>query len=84
MAALLLLTYLLAWQGKIGRHAAVLLVMVTFIDFNSVLFSQYLIWLVPFIPLAVGEWMEGRETAATAAAVAPRAPEPADGGEARR
>jgi uncharacterized membrane protein len=61
MALLLLLTYVLAWQGRLGRHAAVLLVMVTFVDFNSVVFAQYLTWLVPFIPLAVGEWAEGRD-----------------------
>lgn len=75
MAVLLLLTYALAWQGKIGRHAAVLLVMVIFVDFNSVLFAQYMIWLVPFVPLAVGEWAESQRTAP-----APAGPHPSPAG----
>jgi uncharacterized membrane protein len=59
LAAVLLLTYALAFTGKIGRYAAVLLVFVSFVDFNAVLFPQYLTWVVPFVPLAVGEWLEG-------------------------
>jgi hypothetical protein len=41
----------------------VLLVFVVFVGFNSVLFPQYLIWVVPFLPLAVGEWLEERPAA---------------------
>ena len=61
MVAVLFLTYALAFKGRIGRYAAVLLVWVSFVAFNHVLFPQYLTWVVPFVPLAVGEWLEGPE-----------------------
>jgi uncharacterized membrane protein len=53
MLALMLLAFVLAWQRRVGRWTAVLLVMAAFVDFSSVLFRQYFTWLVPFIPLAV-------------------------------
>jgi uncharacterized membrane protein len=36
---------------RLSRYAAVLLVLSVFIDFNSVLFAQYMVWMVPFLPL---------------------------------
>jgi uncharacterized membrane protein len=50
-------TYFIAWQKSIGRYAAAMLVMGVFIAFNSVLFQHYPAWLMPLLPLAVGEWM---------------------------
>jgi hypothetical protein len=44
-----------AWaaaRGEIGRYLAVLLVFATLLDFNSVLFLQYMAWIVPFLVLA--------------------------------
>ena len=43
----------LAWQRRIGKWTSVMLVMAAFVDFSSVLFRQYFVWLVPFMPLAV-------------------------------
>jgi hypothetical protein len=49
MFALMGLVYLMAWQNKIGRFTACLLVFLTFFCFNSVLFKQYIVWFVPFV-----------------------------------
>ena len=53
MLALMLLVTALAWRGKIGRYIATLFVTATFIDYNAVLFPQYMTWVVPFIPLVM-------------------------------
>jgi hypothetical protein len=53
MLALMFLAFVLACQRRIGNWTATLLVMASFVDFSSVLFRQYFIWLAPFIPLAV-------------------------------
>jgi len=49
--------YFIAWQKMAGRYGSVMLVMAIFIAFNSVLFQHYPAWLMPFLPLAVGEWL---------------------------
>lgn len=61
LLAFLSIVYLLAWQRRIGRFGAALLVIVLFVDFNSVLFNQYFIWSVPLILLAVYELTAGKE-----------------------
>ena len=53
MLALMLLVTALAWRGKIGPYTGALLVMATFVNYNAVLFPQYLVWVVPFIPLVM-------------------------------
>jgi uncharacterized membrane protein len=52
MVALLLLLYLAAARYRVGMYAASLLAWTIFIDFNPVLFDQYMVWVVPFVPLA--------------------------------
>jgi hypothetical protein len=52
---MLVAVYGLAWRGQIGLYMSSLLALVTFTDFNAVLFRQYLTWIVPLIPLAVLE-----------------------------
>ncbi len=59
MLALMALTYWLAARRKIGRFTSALLVMVTFVDFNSVLFNQYLAWVAPLLPLVVCDAGDG-------------------------
>jgi uncharacterized membrane protein len=52
---MLLLMGLVLWaaaRGEIGRYLAVLLILVTFVDFNAVFYLQYMAWLVPFLVLA--------------------------------
>jgi len=51
MLALMGLAYWLVWTGKIGRYLAALLVMAVFVYFNSVLFTSYMVWIVPLILL---------------------------------
>jgi hypothetical protein len=53
--ALASLTYALAFFRHIPKYSALLLIMAIIFGFNSVLFRQYLAWLIPFIPLAVLE-----------------------------
>jgi hypothetical protein len=53
MLGLMVLLYSIAWRRKIGMYTSVLFVMATFIAFSTVLFRQYLSWVVPFIPLVV-------------------------------
>jgi hypothetical protein len=53
MLGLMMLVYWVVWRRKVGMYTSVLLVMATFIDFSTVLFRQYLVWVVPFIPLVV-------------------------------
>jgi uncharacterized membrane protein len=60
---MLILIYVLFGRRKLPMIAASLLVMATFIDFNSVLFIQYFSWLVPFILLAVAELASPSRTA---------------------
>ena len=52
MLALLALLYWAAGKEKIGAYTAALLVMGVFVFFNSVMFTSYLMWLVPLMPLA--------------------------------
>jgi uncharacterized membrane protein len=52
---MLLLMGLVLWaaaRGEVGRYLAVLLLLVTFVDFNAVFYLQYMAWLVPFLVLA--------------------------------
>ena len=53
MLALMLLVTALAWRGKIGPYTGALFVMTIFVNYNAVLFPQYLVWVVPFIPLVM-------------------------------
>lgn len=53
MLLLIALTYFLAWTRRINHYTAAFLVMVIFVNFNSVLFRQYLTWVVPLLPLAL-------------------------------
>jgi hypothetical protein len=53
MLGLMLITLMVAWKRKIDHFGAALLVMAIFTDFNSVLFRQYMAWVVPLIPLAI-------------------------------
>jgi hypothetical protein len=53
MFALLMLTYALAWRRKVGLYTGPLLVMATFVGFNTVFFRQYVAWIIPLLPLAM-------------------------------
>lgn len=59
---LLGLVYLGALRRTIGMYTSMLAAMCVFIDFHSVLFRQYMCWVVPFIPLCV--WDRYRQDAA--------------------
>jgi hypothetical protein len=54
---MLLGAYLVSWEKAVGRYTAAMLVMGTFIAFNSVLFQHYPTWLMPLLPLAALDWI---------------------------
>jgi hypothetical protein len=54
MLGLMIVTFILVWKGKINHFVAALFIMVVFVEFNSVLFRQYMTWVVPLIPLSIG------------------------------
>jgi hypothetical protein len=53
MLALMLAIYVIALRRGIGRYTASLLVMAVFIGYNSVLFLQYMVWIIPLVPLVI-------------------------------
>ncbi|MBS1250725.1 MAG: hypothetical protein MAG431_02320 [Chloroflexi bacterium] len=55
MLVMVLITCWLAWRKKLKPFSAGLLVMLIFVDFNSVLFRHYPTWVIPFLPLTVAE-----------------------------
>ncbi len=57
MLILMTTTIFLAWKEKIHHFAAALFIMAIFVDYNSVLFRQYMSWVVPLIPLAIGNFV---------------------------
>ncbi|MDF5723988.1 MAG: hypothetical protein PUP91_26695, partial [Rhizonema sp. PD37] len=57
MLFLMGLIYISTWRRQIGMYTSSLLTLSVFIDFNSVLFLQYMSWVVPFIPLCVCDRM---------------------------
>jgi hypothetical protein len=59
LAIPILLVYVIFWQKKISFSTASLGIFLVFIAFNTVLFNQYLVWFVPFVPLAMADyWTE--------------------------
>jgi len=55
MLGLMLLIYWITWKSRLSYYATALLVMLVFLDFNSVLFNQYMVWIAPLIALTVME-----------------------------
>lgn len=62
LLAMLAIIYLAAWHKKVKMYSAAFLVLLTFIDFNSVLFRQYMTWVFPTIPLMLCETWDKQET----------------------
>ena len=55
MLFFLALTCALAFFRRLPKYASILLVFVIIFGFSSVLYRQYLAWLIPFIPLTILE-----------------------------
>ena len=60
MLIMMALAYGLAWRRQVGLYIGALFVMASFVDFNSVLFRQYLAWVVPLLPLVLVDVVDGR------------------------
>ena len=59
MLLLMLMIYFHFWRYRVKALTAALLIMAVFVGFNSVFFSTYMVWLMPFIPLAACEVAHG-------------------------
>jgi hypothetical protein len=49
------LVYVVAWKEKVSRYLAALLFSAIIVDFNSVLYSSYFAWVIPFMLLSASE-----------------------------
>ena len=65
MLLLMLMIYFHFWRYRVNSLTAALLIMAVFVGFNSVFFSTYMVWLMPFIPLAACEVAHGLPTLVT-------------------
>jgi len=59
LLGLMAIVYLAAWTKKIKPFSAAFLILLIFVDFNSILFRQYMTWAFPVIPLVICETMLG-------------------------
>ena len=55
MLGLMTITFLAAWKKKLKFFSAALFIILIFVDFNSVLFRQYMTWVSPLLLLALCE-----------------------------
>ncbi len=55
MLGLLALLLLSSRNRAENRYVVALLLMALFLDYNSIVFTQYMIWVVPFLPLALAK-----------------------------
>jgi hypothetical protein len=55
MLSLMGITFLGAWKKKIKHFTAAVFIIIIFVDFNSVLFRQYMTWVSPLVLLALCE-----------------------------
>jgi hypothetical protein len=60
MLALMGTTYLLTWNRRINHYVASFFTMLIFVNFNSVLFRQYMAWVIPLIPMALSSTLTKR------------------------
>jgi hypothetical protein len=60
---LTILIYISAFKRQIGLYTSALLTLSVFINFNAILFTQYLCWVTPFVPLSISEFVYRRDPA---------------------
>jgi hypothetical protein len=60
MLLLMAMVYAGVWQGAVGTYLSALLIMAVFLDFSPVLFRQYLVWALPFLPLALCDYADAK------------------------
>ena len=65
MLSMMGITFLLAWKRSINHFVAALFIMLIFVNFNSVLFRQYMTWIVPLVPLALSSSIRVHSSAET-------------------
>ena len=57
LGVMLLLIYWIVWKRDVGLYLPILLVMAVFVFFNPVMFTSYLVWVVPWIPLVASDYL---------------------------
>lgn len=55
MLVIMALIFLATWTKKLKIYSAAFFILLIFVDFNSVLFRQYMTWVFPIIPLVICE-----------------------------
>lgn len=55
MAMVMLFVYMSTWRHRLSLASASLLILISFLAFNSVTFNQYFLWAMPFVPLAISD-----------------------------
>jgi hypothetical protein len=60
---LMTLIYISACKRQIGRFTSALLTLSVFVNFNAILFTQYLCWVAPFVPLTLRDFVYHRDQA---------------------
>jgi uncharacterized membrane protein len=58
MLGLLVLLLVSSRNRAENRYVVALLMMALFLDYNAIVFTQYMIWVVPFLPLALAKMPE--------------------------
>ena len=53
MVYLIGIVYLAAYQKTINLAGGTLMIFVIMLSFTQVLYNQYIVWMLPFIPLAI-------------------------------
>lgn len=57
MLFLMGLVYVVTYRKQLSVTVGALLIFMTFLAFNNVLFHQYFVWVMPFVPLAASEYL---------------------------
>jgi hypothetical protein len=58
LLVMVLAAYWVAWRGRLKPFTGGLLIMLVFVNFHSVLFRHYMVWVMPLLPLVAGATYE--------------------------
>jgi hypothetical protein len=59
------LVYWVTWKRDVRLYLPALLVMAVFVFFNTVMFTSYMVWIIPLIPLVARDYLVQSKLAQT-------------------
>jgi hypothetical protein len=65
LLVMLLLVYWVTWKRDVRLYLPALLVMAVFVFFNTVMFTSYMVWIIPLIPLVARDYLVQSKLART-------------------